>query len=60
MMQSTSCRLTPRIPLRGFPGLFTDTAELIRFFFAFSFFPTFSYWFRAVHQADLCQLLSAH
>jgi len=33
-----------------FPGLFTDTSEHIRFhFFCFSsFFPLFSFWFRAV------------
>jgi len=36
--------------LHGFPGLFTDTSELIRFYFLVFFFPPlFSWWFRAVH-----------
>ena len=33
--------------LQGFPGLFTHTSELIRFYFLV-FFPLFSSWFRAV------------
>ena len=35
--------------LHGFPGLFTDTSEHIRFLlFSFSVFPLISCWFRAV------------
>ena len=44
--------------LREFPGLFTDTSEHIRFYFLV-FWPVFSFWFRAVDQADLCQQLSS-
>ena len=35
--------------LPGFPGLFTDIFELIRFYFYFFFFILlFSFWFHAV------------
>ena len=36
--------------LHGFPGLFTDTSEHIRFYFVVfsSVFPLFSCWFRTV------------
>jgi len=34
----------------GFPGLFTDTSEHIRFYFlVLLFFPLLSFWFRAVN-----------
>jgi len=49
------------LTLHAFPAaLFTDTAEHIRLLlFQFSVFPLFICRFRAVDQADSCQLLSA-
>ena len=43
--------------LHGFPGLFTDTSEHIRFLLSFSVFPLFSCWFREVDR--LSWLMSA-
>jgi len=53
-------RSLPFLLQECFPGLFTDTSELIRFYFLFFIFFHFSVIGSVLQNKLICQLLNAH